>query len=198
MDTLIFATNNKHKLEEISSILNNKYKMLGLDGIGFSGDIPETGTTLTENASIKSHFIFDRYQIDCFSDDTGLEIVALDGRPGVYSARYAGEDGNAKKNIKKILHELQGIENRTARFRTVISLIMGGKEYFFEGKVEGKIIENEKGTAGFGYDPVFIPDGYHQTFAELPAEVKNKISHRANAMKKLIDFLNINRKNKNE
>ena len=190
MDSLIFATNNKHKLEEISFILRNKYKVIGLDGIGFVGDIPETGTTLTENASIKSHFIFDRYHIDCFSDDTGLEVDALDGRPGVYSARYAGEDGNASRNIQKILGELEGIENRTARFRTVISLIMDGQEYFFEGKVEGKIIDVEKGTAGFGYDPVFIPDGYNQTFAEIPSDLKNQISHRANAIKKLIDFLN--------
>lgn len=198
MAQIIFATNNPHKLEEIQNILANQFNVKGLREIGFEGDIPETGTTLTENASIKSHFIFDRHHIDCFSDDTGLEIDALDDRPGVYSARYAGEDGNAKRNINKILRELRGIENRTAQFRTVISLIMGGKEYFFEGKVKGKIIENEKGTAGFGYDPVFIPDGYDQTFAELPSGVKNKISHRANAMKKLVDFLNTHSKNKYE
>lgn len=190
MNKIVFATNNPHKLEEIQHILSHQYDVNGLRDIGFEGDIPETGSTLKENASIKSHFVFNRYHVDCFSDDTGLEIDALDGRPGVYSARYAGEDGNAVKNMKKVLDELRGERNRKARFKTVISLIKDGQEFFFEGKIEGKIIEDKKGEAGFGYDPVFIPDGYEQTFAEIPAELKNKISHRALATKKLVEFLN--------
>lgn len=189
MDKIVFATNNAHKLEELRGLLKGKFEVVGLKDIGFGGDIPETGTTLEENASIKSRFVFERYNLDCFSDDTGLEIEALDGRPGVYSARYAGEDGDAEKNIIKVLAELKDKENRKARFRTVISLIKNGKEHQFEGVVDGHIINTKKGRTGFGYDPIFVPDGYGKTFAEMTAEEKNQISHRGRATKKLIGFL---------
>jgi len=189
MRKIIFATNNQHKLKEIRKITGNHFKVTGLEEIGFKGDIPETGSTIRENASLKSHFIFGRYNVDCFADDTGLEIDALNGKPGVFSARYAGEDGNAEKNIEKVLNELKGIKNRKARFVTVISLIYKEKEYLFEGKVEGKIIDSKRGNEGFGYDPVFIPEGYKMTFAEMPAALKNKISHRALATKQLLSFL---------
>lgn len=189
MDRIIFSTNNQHKLEEVRQILSQKYKVLGLKDIGFNGDIPETGKTLKENALIKSKFVNETFGVDCFSDDTGLEIDALDGRPGVFSARYAGEEGNAEKNISKVLQELGSSKNRSARFKTVISLILDQKEYFFEGIAEGKIIESKRGAEGFGYDPIFIPEGYSQTFAEMPSEQKNKISHRVKAVDKLFAFL---------
>jgi XTP/dITP diphosphohydrolase len=189
MREIIFVTNNQHKLKEIRHIAGNHFKVSGLNETGFEGDIAETGFTLKENASIKSHYIFDRFHMDCFADDTGLEIEALEGRPGVFSARYAGEEGDAEKNIEKVLHELKGIKNRKARFITVISLIFEGKEYFFEGKIKGKIINHKRGKGGFGYDPVFIPDGYNMTFAEMAPAQKNKISHRAIATRQLIDFL---------
>ena len=195
MKRLIFATNNEHKLEEIKKILKGKYEVLGLKEFGFVGDIPETGSTLSENAFIKSNFIFDRFGIDVFSDDTGLEIDTLNLEPGVYSARYAGEDANSEANIKKVLAKMKGNENRDARFKTVISLILNGKEYQFEGKVEGKITTEKYGASGFGYDPIFIPNGYKQTFAEMPSEEKNKISHRALATVKLVAFLLENRIN---
>ena len=190
MKKIVFATNNTHKLEELRSILSGKYHVLGLTDIGFHDDIPETGDTLAENASIKSQHIFDEFQIDCFSDDTGLEVYALDGSPGVYSARYAGENCSYEQNVDKLLHELKGVEKRTARFETVVSLILDGNEYQFEGKVEGTITKEKQGVKGFGYDPIFLPDGYKQTFAEMPAELKNKISHRGKAVAKLVDFLN--------
>ena len=189
MKKLIFATNNQHKLGEIKNILSGKYEVFGLKDIGFAGDIPEIGTTLQENASIKSKFVFEKYKMDCFSDDTGLEIDALGGKPGVFSARYAGEDGNSEKNIKKVLSKMAGSSNRKARFKTVISLILNGKEYFFEGKVDGRIIFKKRGATGFGYDPIFIPDGYKRTFAEMDLATKNKISHRAMASAKLVQFL---------
>jgi XTP/dITP diphosphohydrolase len=189
MKKIIFATNNQHKLKEIRDITGDYFQILGLKEFGFEDDIPETGFTLKENASIKSHYIFDRFHIDCFADDTGLEIEALEGKPGVYSARYAGEDGNAERNIVKVLRELKGINNRQARFVTFISLIFEGREYLFEGSIQGKIIEEKHGKGGFGYDPVFIPDGYDMTFAEMPPELKNKISHRAKATKQLTEFL---------
>jgi XTP/dITP diphosphohydrolase len=189
MRKLIFATNNKHKLSEIRNILAWKYEVLGLKDIGFEGDIPETGTTLHENASIKSKFIFENFGTDCFSDDTGLEIDALGGNPGVYSARYAGEEANPEKNIEKVLLEMKGSSNRSARFKTVISLILNGKEYFFEGKIEGKIISEKRGTTGFGYDPIFVPVGYNYTFAEMNLAAKNQISHRALATAQLAGFL---------
>ena len=192
MRKIIFATNNKHKQEEVQQILVANFEVLGLKEIGFAGDILETGKTLEENALIKSKFVFEKFGMNCFSDDTGLEIEALDGRPGVYSARYAGEDGNAENNIAKILSELHGIENRKARFRTVVSLILDGKEHFFEGIANGQIIDEKRGGVGFGYDPVFIPDGYNQTFAEMSSELKNTISHRKKAMDKLVSFLGDN------
>lgn len=189
MKKIVFATNNSHKLLEVQQILEGKFQIAGLKEMGFNGEIPETGETLAENASIKSEFVFDTFGMDCFSDDTGLEIDALGGKPGVYSARYAGEDGNAERNIEKVLLELQGENKRTARFKTVISLLYEGKEYFFEGSVEGTIITEKRGKDGFGYDPIFIPDGFLQTFAEMPAQLKNSISHRGRAIKKLSEFL---------
>ncbi|MCF6170607.1 MAG: non-canonical purine NTP diphosphatase [Bacteroidales bacterium] len=190
MKKIVFATNNVHKLEELRFILSADFRVLGLSDIGFGEEIPETGNTLAENASQKSHHIFDRFQLDCFSDDTGLEVDALDGRPGIYSARYAGENSTYEQNVDKLLNELKGVENRTARFKTVISLIVDGTEHLFEGRAEGVITKDKRGGKGFGYDPVFLPDGYEQTFAEMPAGLKNKISHRGKAVAKLVAFLN--------
>lgn len=190
MKKIVFATNNSHKLEELRNILSGKYQVLGLNDIGFHEDIPETGLTLAENATIKSKHIFDQFEIDCFSDDTGLEVDALNGKPGVYSARFAGENSTYEQNVDKLLNALKGLENRTARFKTVISLIQNGNEHQFEGSVEGMITTDKHGAEGFGYDPVFLPVGYNQTFAEMPAELKNKISHRGKAVAKLVDFLN--------
>jgi XTP/dITP diphosphohydrolase len=189
MDKIVFSTNNPHKLEEVRQILKDKYEVVGLRDIGFAGDIPETGKTLHDNALIKSRFVHKAYGYDCFSDDTGLEIDALEGRPGVYSARYAGEDGNAGKNIDRVLREMKGVTSRTARFKTVISLILDKKEYFFEGVIEGKIATEKTGMEGFGYDPIFIPEGYDVSFAEMPPHEKNGISHRARAVKELAAFL---------
>jgi XTP/dITP diphosphohydrolase len=191
MKKIIFATNNNHKLNEIRNILTRKFNVFGLKDIGFEGDIPETGITLFENASIKSRFVYEKFKTDCFSDDTGLEIDTLGGKPGVYSARYAGEEANSEKNIEKVLKQMAGSTNRAARFKTVISLILNGKEYFFEGKVEGKIILEKRGATGFGYDPIFLPDGYNKTFAEMDLATKNQISHRARATAKLVHFLEI-------
>ncbi len=190
MNKIIFSTNNRYKLEEVRQILKKKYEVLGLQDIGFDGDIPETGKTLEENALIKSRFVNEHFKVDCFSDDTGLEIDALGGRPGVYSARYAGEEGIAERNIEKVLAELEGVESRAARFKTIISLIINKEEYFFEGIVEGRIITERKGREGFGYDPIFVPDGYNQTFAEMAVDQKNEISHRGKAVDKLAKFLN--------
>ncbi len=190
MRKIVFATNNKHKLQEIRSILSGHFEILSLSDIGFYEDIPETGDTLAENASQKSHAIYERFNLDCFSDDTGLEIDALDGDPGVYSARYAGESASYDDNVNKVLFELKGKENRRAAFSTVISLILDGKEFQFEGRVPGQITREKHGNGGFGYDPVFQPDGFDITFAEMPAETKNKISHRGKATQKLVAFLN--------
>ena len=190
MRKIVFATNNKHKLEEIRDLLKNKFEVVSLKEIGFNEDIPETGKTLKENASIKSNYIHDRYNINCFADDTGLEVDALNGEPGVYSARYAGEGCSYDDNVNKLLENIKGVSNRKARFKTVISLIYDDKEYFFEGQVEGIITEEKHGKGGFGYDPIFLPDGYDKTFAEMPLELKNKISHRALATEKLVEFLN--------
>lgn len=190
MRKIVFATNNQHKLKEINEILKDKIVVLSLADIHFNEDIPETGSTLDENASQKSHAIFDRYHIDCFSDDTGLEVDALDGRPGVYSARYAGEGCSFHDNVVKLLDEMKGQENRRARFRTVVSLILDSKEYFFEGVVEGEITTEETGVGGFGYDPVFKPIGFETTFAEMTDAEKNAISHRGRAVAKLTEFLN--------
>jgi len=189
MRKLVFATNNRHKLEEVSDVLKGHLEILSLKEINCFDDIPETADTLEGNALLKAEHVFHRYNYDCFADDTGLEVEALDGRPGVYSARYGGEDQNAERNMKKLLDELDGKTNRRAQFRTVIALIEGGTVNYFEGKIEGQIIESRRGTTGFGYDPVFVPDGYSQTFAELGSELKNKISHRALAVQALIQYL---------
>ncbi len=189
MKKLVFATNNKHKLTEIRQIVPDIFEVVGLEDIGCFTDIPETAETLEGNADIKANYVFTHFNLSCFADDTGLEVVALGGAPGVYSARYAGEDGNADKNIDKLLQELSSFSNRKARFRTVISLILDNELHHFEGQVEGKIIHERQGEDGFGYDPVFVPNGYDQSFAEMPAETKNSISHRGIATRKLIDFL---------
>ena len=189
MKQIVFATNNKHKLEEIRNILDNTLNILSLDDINCHEDIPETGSTIEENALIKARYIKEKYGYDCFADDTGLEIKSLNNEPGVYSARYAGNDHNSEKNMQKVLENLKGKNDRSACFRTCIALITGNNEYLFEGKIEGEIITEKKGESGFGYDPIFVPDGYTQTFAELGNDIKNKISHRALAVKKLINFL---------
>jgi XTP/dITP diphosphohydrolase len=189
MKKLVFATNNKHKLEEVSAVLGDKISILSLADIQCFDDIPETADTLEGNALLKSRHVHQKFGMDCFADDTGLEVEALGGRPGVYSARYAGEDGNADRNIEKLLAALSVKTNRKARFRTVISLIMDGKIHYFEGIVKGEIIEQKRGETGFGYDPVFVPDGFSQTFAEMGSDEKNKISHRALAVNELIQFL---------
>lgn len=187
---LLFATNNKHKLYEIKEAIGSRIEILGLHEAGINEDIPETGITLEENALQKAKYISDKYHINCFADDTGLEIEALDERPGVYSARYAGEDGDFENNIKKVLAEMQNCNNRKARFRCVIALITNGKTDFFEGIINGKLLNEKRGQGGFGYDPIFVPDGYELTFAEMPIEEKNKISHRGLAVKKLVEYLN--------
>ncbi len=187
---LVFATNNAHKLEEVAAILGDKVELLSLNDIGCQTDIPETAETLEGNALLKASYIFKNYHLDCFADDTGLEVEALNGAPGVYSARYAGGEGhNSQANMVKLLHELEGKENRKAQFRTAISLILDGKEYLFEGVIKGEIIKEKHGDSGFGYDPIFKPEGYNKTFAELGNEIKNKISHRALAVQKLYEFL---------
>lgn len=190
MHQLVFATNNRHKLEEVSAKINGDIRLLTLHDIGCFDDIEETGTTFKANASIKSHHVYSEYKLDCFGDDSGLEIDALSGEPGVYSARYAGTHGNHAANISKVLENLQGETNRKARFRTVISLMWNGAEYFFEGTIEGKIRTELTGDGGFGYDPIFEPEGYDVTFAEMSMAEKNAISHRAKAMEQLIAFLN--------
>ena len=188
MKKLIFATHNPNKLREIKSAVNS-FEVVGLKEMGIHEDIAETGTTLEENALIKSQYIFQKTGLNCFADDTGLEVKALNGSPGVYSARYAGEQATAEENMQKILSEMEGQKKRTARFRTVISLIIKGKEYSFEGKVEGEILHQKTGIDGFGYDPIFKPTGYDQSFAEMTMKQKNEISHRGVAFKKLIGFL---------
>jgi len=189
MQQLVFATNNQHKLEEVSAKIKGRFELLSLEDIGCTDDIEETGTTFSENASIKSHYIYQKYQLNCFGDDSGLEIDALNSEPGVYSARYAGEHGNHAANMSKVLQNLNNEKNRKARFRTVISLIWNGEEHFFDGTVEGNIRTELSGTEGFGYDPIFEPEGYNITFAEMSMDQKNSISHRARAVDKLIDFL---------
>ena len=197
---IVFATNNQHKLSEIRSILGDSIEVLSLKEIGCDVDIPETGKTLEENALQKAQYVYDHYHMDCFADDTGLEVDALDGAPGVYSARYAGEGHDSEANMSKLLKELGENNNRKARFRTVITLIQKKnvcpcgctsiKEvHQFEGIVEGEIIRERRGGEGFGYDPIFQPEGYNQTFAELGMDIKNHISHRARAVAKLAEFL---------
>jgi XTP/dITP diphosphohydrolase len=189
MIKLVIATHNKHKLGEIKPLLPEQFQLLSLDDVEIFDDIPETSDTLEGNALQKASFVFSRTAINCFADDTGLEVDALDGRPGVYSARYAGEGCSYADNNRKLLDELKGIANRKACFRTVICLIWKDKEYYFEGKVEGSIISELRGNEGFGYDPVFIPDGHSLTYAEMGFEEKNSMSHRAESVRKLREFL---------
>lgn len=189
MKTLVFATHNQHKLIEISAMVSEKFELKSLNDINCFDEIPEEKDTLEGNALDKARFVFEKYGLNCFADDTGLEIEALNGRPGVYSARYAGESKDSQANMNKVLAEMEGISNRKARFRTVIALIIEGNEFLLEGIVNGNIIEHKRGSSGFGYDPIFIPDGYHCTFAEMDLTEKNKISHRAIATLKLIEFL---------
>ena len=188
---LVFATNNLNKLSEIRSLLPLEIKILSLNDINCKEEIPETHPTLEENALQKARFIFDNYGFNCFADDSGLEINILGGEPGVYSARYAGKESVAEKNIKKVLDKLEGKKDRTARFRTVIGLIINGKESLFEGTCNGIITTEKRGLKGFGYDPIFMPEGYNKTFAEMTKQKKGLISHRGKSVKKLIDFLSI-------
>ena len=185
----VFATNNAHKLEEVTAILGDKIELLSMKDIHCHADIPETADTLEGNALLKARYIFENYNMDCFADDTGLEVEALNGAPGVYSARYAGDAHNSEANMRKLLQDMEGIENRKAQFRTVFALIINGKEHLFEGIVKGEITKHRCGSSGFGYDPVFIPEGYTQTYAEMGNTLKNKISHRARATQKLCDYL---------
>ena len=186
---LVFATNNKNKLAEIKAQLNNSFELLSLLDIDCHEDIPETQPSIEGNASQKANYLFEKYHYNCFADDTGLEVNALSNAPGVYSARYAGPQRNDNDNMNKLLLELEGKDNRKARFKTIISLVIDGNEQLFEGIIEGVIITEKRGTHGFGYDPVFVPSGYDKTFAELDSSIKNTISHRAIAFKKLIAYL---------
>ncbi len=186
---LVFATNNAHKVKEIQSILGDEFRLLSLNDIGCDEDIPEEQETLEGNASQKAFYVYDKYGYNCFADDTGLEIDALNGEPGVYSARYAGEEKSSEANIQKVLTKLAKINNRNARFRTVISLVINGKEVLFEGIVNGEILTEKRGDEGFGYDPVFKPEGKNQSFAEMELSEKNKISHRGRAVQKLVEYL---------
>ena len=186
---LVFATNNPHKLKELQAILGKGFELHDLQSIGCFEEIPEDQPTLEGNASQKAFFVYNKYKVNCFADDTGLEIEALEGRPGVYSARYAGDEKDPSANMDKVLHEMAKIKNRKARFRTVISLVIDGAEKQFEGIVDGFILNEKRGASGFGYDPVFLPDGFEKTFAEMDLETKNKISHRGRAVEKLVQFL---------
>lgn len=187
---LVFATNNKHKLDEVRKITSHHpVEIVSLTEINCFDDIPETADTLEGNALQKAHYIQEKFGLNCFADDTGLEVEALNNAPGVYSARYAGPGHDSEANMKKLLHEMEGKENRKARFRTVIALVWNGKTYTFDGIVNGTITTTKRGENGFGYDPIFIPEGYEQTFAELENDIKNQISHRAKAVEKLDEFL---------
>ncbi|TCC95539.1 non-canonical purine NTP diphosphatase [Pedobacter hiemivivus] len=188
MRELVFATNNQHKTQEVRNLLLNDYNVLNLNDIGCTTDIPETGSTFAENATLKSSYVVEHYHMDCFADDSGLEVEALNQEPGIFSARYSGvRDDQA--NLTLVLQKMEGQTNRKARFRTVISLMRGGENFLFEGIVNGTIRETPTGAQGFGYDPIFVPDGYDHSFAEMSMEQKNRISHRALAMKELISFL---------
>lgn len=188
MRELVFATNNQHKTQEVRNLLLNEYNILNLNDIGCTTDIPETGSTFAENATLKSRYVADHYHLDCFADDSGLEIEALNQEPGIFSARYSGVKDD-QENLMLVLKKMEGQTNRKARFRTVISLIRGGENFLFEGIINGLIRAEPAGAQGFGYDPIFEPEGYDQTFAQMSMEQKNQISHRALAMKKLIAFL---------
>lgn len=185
---LVFATNSAHKIAEVKGILGNRFEILSLAEIGCNDDIPETADTLEGNAFLKARWVKEKYGYDCFADDTGLEVAALGGAPGVHSARYAGNH-DSEANMVKLISELSDKSDRSAQFRTAVALILNGQELLFEGIVKGRIAQHKQGTGGFGYDPVFIPEGYDNSFAELGLEVKNKISHRARAVGKLVDYL---------
>lgn len=189
---LVFATNNKHKLQEVKDIVGDGVEVLSLNDIGCFDDIPETADTLQGNALIKARHIYEKYGFDCFADDTGLEVEALDGAPGVYSARYAGEECDSEANMQKLLENLTGKSNRNAQFRTVIALIVKGDEKLFNGIVKGTITTRKMGDSGFGYDPVFVPEGYSESFAQMSGEMKNSISHRFRATRQLSDYLKEN------
>ncbi len=190
MNQLIFATHNAHKAEEVKQIVENLFEVKNLSDINFFDEIPETGNTFKENALQKVQYLHNRLNCNCFADDSGLSVDALNGAPGVLSARYAGEPSNSQRNTKKLLKALDGETNRKAQFTTVIAVILDGQTHFFEGVIRGTITKYPRGEGGFGYDPIFIPDGYDKTFAELPADIKNKISHRAIAMQKFKQFIN--------
>ncbi len=186
---LVFATHNQNKIKEIAPLLPDGFNLVSLYDLGCHEEIPETGKTLEENALLKTAYVKNHYGLDCFADDSGLEVAALDGAPGVYSARYAGAAKNNSQNIQKLLREMEQIKNREAQFRTVIALILDKKTYTFEGIVKGIILNQPQGSGGFGYDPIFQPEGYSDSFGILPAAVKNKISHRSLAVSKMLDFL---------
>ena len=186
---LVFATSNKGKYNEVKKMMPRNINLLSLNDLNFTDDIQETGKTLKQNAKIKSDFIFNNFGINCFADDSGLEIDSLNGMPGIYSARFAGKTCNSNDNIEKVWKLLTGYKNTDAKFKSILSLNIDGKTFFFEGKINGKIIFNKRGINGFGYDPIFIPNGYNKTFAELNSVEKNEISHRSKALKKLIIFL---------
>ena len=186
---IIFATNNKHKLKEVQAVLGDGYRLVTPSELGITEEIPEDRPTIEGNASQKSRYLYERTGDDCFADDTGLEVEALGGAPGVHSARYATDGHDFAANNRLLLRNLEGVANRRARFRTVISLILGGEERLFEGIVEGRITDRETGHEGFGFDPLFVPDGYDRTFAEMTTEEKNAVSHRARAVRKLADYL---------
>jgi len=187
---LVFASNNLNKIKEIQSILNGSIQLLSLEDIGCHEEIPETADTIEGNAILKANYVTEKYGYDCFADDTGLEVTALNGAPGVYSARYAGEQRNSDDNMNKLLEALANKENRSAQFKTVIALNLKGNQHLFTGLAKGNIVLEKTGNHGFGYDPIFQPENYDETFAELPSDIKNKISHRAKATQQLIDFLN--------
>lgn len=186
---LCFATNNKHKIKEIEALLGSSYQLLSLEDIGCDVELPEDQDTLEGNSLQKAQYVYAHFQVDCFADDTGLEVTALNGAPGVYSARYAGPEKDTTANMALLLKNLGGKSDRSAQFRTVITLILGGRQIQFEGIVKGKIAEHHHGEKGFGYDPIFIPEGYSKTFAEMSQEEKNKISHRGLAIQKLVKYL---------
>jgi XTP/dITP diphosphohydrolase len=189
---LVFATNNKHKLQEVRDIVGDRVEVLSLADINCYDDIPETADTLQGNALIKARHIYEKYGLDCFADDTGLEVEALDGAPGVYSARYAGDECNSEANMRKLLENLTGKTNRNAQFRTVIALIVKGEEMLFNGIVKGSIATEKRGDSGFGYDPIFIPEGHCESFAQMSSEMKNSMSHRFRATQQLGDYLKEN------
>lgn len=187
---IVFATNNQHKIKEVQNLLSDSIQLLSLSDIGCHEEIEETGTTLQENAIIKANYITQNYGYDCFADDTGLEVAILNGKPGVYSARYAGEENNAENNMQKLLTELDNQTNRKAQFKTIVALNLKNAQYLFEGICKGEILTKKQGEKGFGYDPIFKPTNFNISFAEMSLSEKGKISHRGKAIKKLIEFLN--------